>query len=425
MKKVSVVVIGFGDRGDIYAKYALSEPDKMQVVAVVDPSKDRLNLAKKKHSLKDEQLFENVDDFVKSGIRADLIINATMDQQHYEVLKKTLSLSKYYLTEKPIVNNKKDLLVLESIAEKCGTTVFVGHVLRYTPFYRTIKKLLNDGKIGQIVTMELSEHVSSALYSGSYCRGRWRSEAESGSTFLLAKSCHDADLLCWLNDSTKPVSVSSFGGRYQFIPANAPKNATKFCYQCPHKDTCIYSATNMYGENDLSAEITHPKYHKEKITLKDRMEFIKSDIFGQCIYTIKGNDLVDRQSIIVNYENGSTATFILSSGATIGNRTVFIMGTKGEIEGDLASGKIILRENIHPETERKITTIDASKEITSDKSIQGHSGGDYEISKAIVNYINGDRSSISLTKFSDSINGHLLVFAADKARIKKQVVDIK
>ena len=424
MKKVKIAIIGYGDRGSIYANYSIVEPSSCEVVAVVDPSKERLILAKKVLSLKDNQLFEDLDSFLNANINADLIVNATMDQDHYEVLKKVLPISKYCLTEKPIVNNKKQLLELKRIADKSGTTVFVGHVLRYTPFYKRIKKEILDDKIGEIVSMELAEHVCSQHYSGSYARGRWRSEKECGSTFLLAKSCHDADLLCWLNDKTKPTSVSSFGGRYFFIPKNAPRGATKFCYKCPHQDTCIYSATVLYGKKDCSPEITHTKYHKEKITLKDRLEFIKHDIFGQCIFTIEGNDLVDRQTLIVNYDNGSVATFTLTAGATKPNRTVFIIGTKGELQGDIDSGKIILRQNNADSDKAKTTIIDVNKEITTEKIIQGHNGGDFEISKSIVDYINGDRKSISLTKFEDSINGHLLVYAADESRTKKRIVNI-
>ncbi len=45
MKKIRMAVIGYGDRGSIYASYALQEKEQVEVVAVVDVSKDRLNLA--------------------------------------------------------------------------------------------------------------------------------------------------------------------------------------------------------------------------------------------------------------------------------------------------------------------------------------------------------------------------------------------
>lgn len=427
MKKIRMVVIGYGDRGSIYASYALQEKEQVEVVAVVDVSKDRLNLAKKIHGLNDNQLFTDVDEFLRSGIECDYIVNATMDQQHYDVLKKILPLGKYVLTEKPIVNSKEKLLELKAIADKSGSTVFVGHVLRYSPFYKTIKQIILSGDLGTITSMELAEHVAAAHYSGSYARGRWRSEKECGSTFLLAKSCHDTDLLCWLNNSTRPTEVSSFGGRYYYVPKNAPKDSTKMCVDCPHKETCIYSAVKMYGEGDLSPEVTHPKYHKEVITEEDRMEFIKKDIFGECIYKIEGNDLVDRQATIINYENGSIATFVLSAGAAPinSNRTIFVLGSNGELEGNIETGIVTVRINKGCNVPNEVRVIDVKKLINSDTKLKGHNGGDYEISKSIIDYINGDRSSISLTQFSDSIYGHLLAYGADESRIAHKIVEIE
>ena len=60
-------------------------------------------------------------------------------------------------------------------------------------------------------------------------------------------------------------------------------------------------------------------------------------------------------------------------------------------------------------------------ELHSGNRLTGHSGGDYEIMKSIVRYMNGDRDMITITKLSDSINGHLCVYAVDEARLSHQV----
>jgi predicted dehydrogenase len=112
-------------------------------------------------------------------------------------------------------------------------------VLRYTPFYRSIKTLLNNGEIGEIMTMEMNEHVCTSHYLTAYDRGKWNSETACGSGFLLAKCCHDMDLMCWLNNSSDPETVASLGSRSRFIKDKMPEGATEYCYQCPHEDTCI------------------------------------------------------------------------------------------------------------------------------------------------------------------------------------------
>ena len=325
MSAIKAVVIGYGDRGSIYASYALLEPEKLQIVGVVDVNPHRLEIAKKNFILEDKNLFKDIKECLASSLSVDLFINATMDEMHYDVLKTIIPIGKPILTEKPIVNNKQQLLELENMANKWNTPIFVGHVLRYTPFYKTIKKLILDGEIGEIRTMELAEHIGSAHYAGSYIRGRWRSEKDCGSTLLLAKSCHDIDIMCWLNNNTEPVDVSSFGGRYFFKEENAPKNATEFCYNCPHEKECYYSAIKLYYECNYSAEQTYVQLNKENVINEEKMEFLKTNNFGRCVFKIKESDVCDRQNVSVNFKNGSVATFTLVGAAPEANRSISII----------------------------------------------------------------------------------------------------
>ena len=425
MKQIKTVVIGYGNRGEIYATYALLEPNKLKVVGVVDINEFILKKAQETFHLSDECLFKDIDDCLKSSLDVDLYINATMDQCHYEILKKVIATGKAVLTEKPIVNNKEQLLELERLAEKHHTQVFVGHVLRYTPFYKKIKTLILNDEIGDIRSIEMAEHVGSAHYAGSYLRGRWKSEKECGSTLLLAKSCHDLDIMCWLNNSSEPELVSSFGGRYYFKEENAPKGATEFCYQCPHEKNCYYSAIKLYYESNFSAEQTYVKLNKKEITNEDKMEFLKTDDFGRCVYKVPGSDMIDHQTINVLFKNGSTANFTLVGGVSEANRTISIVGTKGEIEGKIENGIIYLKKDKFNSTNPDVITIDVNKEIFTGQEMAGHSGGDYEIMKSIVDYLNGDRSAVTITSLSDSINGHLCVFAADESRLTNKNVLIK
>lgn len=425
MKQIKAAVIGYGDRGSIYSSYSLLEPDKLKIVAVVDVNEFRLAKAQKTYSLSNDALFKNVDELLSSDIDVDLYINATMDQLHYEVLKKLLSTGKAVLTEKPIVNNEPQLLELEDLAYKNHTQVFVGHVLRYTPFYKRIKELVMRGEIGDIRTIEMVEHVGCGHYAGSYIRGRWRSEKECGSTMLLAKCCHDFDIMCWINNVSAPKYVSSFGGRYYFKEENAPEGATDFCYKCPHEKNCYYSAIKMYFESNFSCELTYTKLNKEEISDEDKMQFLKTDDFGRCVYKIKESDVVDRQVVSIEFANGSVGTFTLSCASPEACRTISIIGTEGEIEGKLETGIILLKKNRFNSTHPDITTIDVNNEVFSSDAMKGHSGGDYEIIKSVVEYMNGKKDMITITKLSDSINGHLCVYAADESRLSKKTIQIK
>lgn len=210
----------------------------------------RLEECKVKYGIADDMLFTDLDEFLKRNIQCDFVINATMDEMHYDTTKKLIVADYDMLLEKPIVPNREELLELQSLAREKGVKINVCHVLRYTPYYKRIKELINAGEIGNIMTMELNEHVWIAHFIDSFVRGKWKSEKNCGSGFLLQKSCHDMDLICWLNNVSKPVKVSSFGSRSQFILKNAPEGATKYCYNCPHNSTCLYSAQKIHLEYD-------------------------------------------------------------------------------------------------------------------------------------------------------------------------------
>lgn len=422
-KKLWAVVVGYGNRGQIYADYSLCESAELGIAAVVDPNEFKLQEAKKRYGLSDDRLFRSFDEFAQSHVPCDFVINATMDQYHYETAMQILQAGYHMLMEKPIVADAKQLREIENLAKQKGLYVFVCHVLRYTPFYRKIKELINAGTIGTISTMEMNEHVGFAHFCTSYVRGKWNSEKDCGSGFILAKSCHDLDLMCWLNNASNPKQISSFGTRALFIPENAPEGATEYCYQCPHENNCPYSATDLYLGKDVMAFLAWDRLNKplDKITLEEKDEFLKKDIYGKCVYTC-GGDIVDRQNAVVSFENGSMATFNLVGGTVKAARFIHIVGSKGEIEGVLEDNKLIVRTFSKDDVAGNVEEIELHPINTV--KFGGHSGGDYMIMHDLVRYLNGDKSSISITSIDDSVNGHLCVFAAEKSRKSGKIVSL-
>ncbi|MBR1676297.1 MAG: Gfo/Idh/MocA family oxidoreductase [Clostridia bacterium] len=414
MKKVSVVVIGFGDRAVAYTKYALNNPDRLEVVAAIDPNPFRRNLAKEMFGLKDEMLFSDMEDCLKLGKIADAVINGTMDELHIKTAIPFLKLGYDMLLEKPITNNKKDLLELKRVGDEHGCKLMICHVLRYTPFYLKIKEIILSGEIGDIVGMETNEMVGVAHASASYIRGKWNNRKKCGSSMLLAKCCHDADLLCWFNAGKKPVKVSSFGGRHYFIEKNAPKGSGKRCLvDCEVENECPYSCKKLLIDNEYFAQYTFTSLNKnyEDITTEEKIQSLKTDNpMGRCIYKTDA-DIVDRQAFIVEFDDGSIATHSMISGVARPGRNIHIIGTKGEIQGFLEDNKFVVRTYnpsncLWNEREEVITNV-----VKGD----GHSGGDSRLVNDFVNMESGLPRSVSATVIEDSINGHLLVFAADES----------
>lgn len=436
MKKITAAILGTGNRGLAYGDYALNMPEKFEIVALCDVNDLRLKQAAKRYSVSEKMCFYSLDDFLRAKIKVDFVINSTMDQMHYETTVALINAGYNILLEKPVTGDPKELLDIEKRAKEKGVTIFVCHVLRYTPFYSKIKELLNNGKIGKIMDMQLNEHVWHGHFVNAYVRGKWRKEEECGSGFLLAKCCHDTDLMCWLNSATIPTKVSSFGSRAMYCPENAPKGATEYCYNCPNKDSCVFDAMRFELIMDCCPQYTWLDTGKaiDKMTMEEKAEYLRHNVFGKCVYKTD-MDIVDRQCVSVSFANGSIATLNMVGGASKAGRHIHIVCEYGEILGYIEENKIIYREfnkdlantkYLNDDMTHNDTVIDVSEKVVAGEvSFGGHNGGDYMIMRDVTSYFNGEKPSASLTPISDSIDGHFIVYAAEESRINEKIVKIK
>lgn len=424
MKKIKMAIVGCGNRGNIYASYALQYPQEAEVVAVVDVNSVALSVVGDELKVSQQNRFSSLDAFLSAKIECDTVINATMDPVHYETAKKLIEAGYNQLLEKPVVNNQDELLDIRNEANKKGVSVLVCHVLRYTPFYLGIKKLLAEGRLGKIQTIEMNEHVEHVHFASSFLRGKWSDEDDCGSGLLLQKCCHDTDLMCWLNNASSPVCVSSFGSRSQFTPDNAPKGATGFCAQCPHNKTCLYDAKRIQLDSEWLAFQTWRDIPKplEEITYEEKLAHLASSDFGRCVYKFKKN-LVDRQVVSVAFENGSVGTLTVVGGCSIGDRNIHIVGSRGTLKGSLGEGKFVLKERIHDGERYELveTVFDVSQEVEG----LNHGGGDICLMRDYVRFLNGERNSLSITDINDSVYGHLCVYAAERSRRNKTMEKIE
>ena len=422
MKKIKLAIVGYGNRGQVYADYSLDEPNEAEVVAVIDPNEYKLKVAKERYGMSDGQLFTSYVQFVASGIDADIVVNATMEDIHYETAMEILRSKHHMLIEKPIVAKKNELTDIQRLANENGCLVFVCHVLRYSPFYKTVKTMLSQGVLGDIVSMEMNEHVWVPHYLSSYVRGKWNKETVCGSPILLAKCCHDMDLICWLNGA-KVERVSSFGHRTHLVKANKPKGAADFCYHCPHERTCKYSAMNLYYHHDTMPFLVWDSLNKpyDSITKEEKLELLKTSDYGKCAYDV-GGDVMDRQNLIVDFSNGSVAAFTLSCGTCRPDRYIHIIGTEGEIEGKVEENKFIYRTYDKDNVSFKEELVDVRDQVVNRAKYGGHCGGDYGIMHDLVRYLNGDKSSMSITLLEDSMASHLLVYAAEESRKTGKII---
>ena len=412
---ITAVIVGGGHRSIIYADYALKHPEALKITGVADPNPERREMCRERYGIPAGNCFETAQELAAHGKIADAVINGTMDHQHYETSVPLLERGYDMLLEKPFAVNKEEMDALCAVVRKTGRKVMVCHVLRYAPFYLSIKEKLLQGTLGDIINIQMAEHVSYHHLSTSYVRGKWANSNICKTSMLLAKSCHDIDLMMWLMQPTLPKTVSSVGGLFQFKPENAPKEAgTRCTIDCPLVDSCRYSAKNLYlaHPNRWECYAWADLEHKENITDADRIEsFRNGNPYNRCIYKCD-NNVVDHQSVLLQFESGATGTFNMIGGTAKSMRKIHIIGTLGELYGALDDDQYTLSA---------ISALDESgfkDEIVdlSDQDTEGHGGGDEALIGDFVEYLKTGKQSVSCTAIENSIAGHLTVFLADRSR---------
>lgn len=408
MKPITAVVIGAGSRGSIYAGYAKDHPEELNIIAIAEPRRDRLDALAEEVGVPAEHRFDCWETLLSQPKMADCAFICTLDDDHTAPAIKAMDRGYHILLEKPMSNREMECRQIAETARKTNRTLAVCHVLRYTPFYMTLKSLIDQGEVGQVTTINQIENVGYWHQAHSFVRGNWRNTKET-SPMLLQKSCHDIDIILWLMGSTC-TRVQSFGSLRHFTAENAPSGAAKRCLDCPHAETCPYSAPKLYLDMDRTGwpidVIT------TDLSLEGRRKALEDGPYGRCVYYCD-NDVVDRQVVNMEFENGGVATFTMTGLSADFSRQLKIFGTEGQIQADMGTKEIVL----HRFGEDPISIpLDIGTEAS------GHGGGDYGIMADFLRILR--EGGESRTGAEVSLQSHLICFAAERSRKEHTVVEL-
>ncbi|WP_276356221.1 Gfo/Idh/MocA family oxidoreductase [Cohnella caldifontis] len=406
MRKPTLAIIGAGARGLIaYAPYFSRFPEEAEIVAVAEPNEQRRTAFAQRFDLPNERIFASWEELLAQPRFCDALLICTQDRMHFAPTMAALRQGYHVLLEKPMSNSPSECIAMTEMARRTGRLLTICHVSRYIPFWRQLKTILSAGTIGDVISIQHNENVGYLHYAHSFVRGNWRN-ASLSSPMILAKSCHDMDLIRWLVDS-ECARVSSFGSLTHFRPENAPEGAADRCADgCAAEASCPYSALRFYSQ-DLKAN-PYAGLIADPPTLENRMDAIKSGPYGKCVYRTD-NDVVDHQVVAMEFVNGATAMFSMCGFTRDTNRIVQIMGTKGEIRGDLHKEEIDLFEFAGA----KRTLIRTPSEEG------GHQGGDEGVLRQFIADLRAEKFSGSLTSAEASLESHLMAFAAEASRQRR------
>ena len=414
INKKKVILIGAGARGNAYARIG-KEIELFDVVAVAEPIAARREFVAKRHGIAKENLYETWEPLIAKGKIADAAIIATMDRDHFAPTMAAIEAGYDILLEKPVSPLPEECREIERAAKEKGVSVLICHVLRYTPFFRALKKMIDDGRVGRVVNIEHTEGVGNIHQSHSFVRGKW-GNSERSSFMLLQKSCHDMDILQWLVGK-ECKRVHSFGSLTYFKKENAPVGSPEYCIDgCPKSDSCPYNAVKLYLKSDS-------KWFRSSSTKKfdptdiDVENAIRTTNYGKCVFKCD-NDVVDHQVVNLEFEDGVICSFTMSA-FNMGGRQIRIMGTKGEIIADAAKPTFTYK-NLENGTVEEINIED---QICNDTITGGHGGGDTGIMYAFYDMLDG-KSNPELSNIEISVKNHMIAFAAEKSRLEGRVVSL-
>jgi hypothetical protein len=466
---ITAVLCGAGFRGsEAYGSWALKNPKRLKFIAVADPNPEKRKLFQELHGIQPDFCFESWEEMLNDEIGkiADVCFVCTPDRAHYEPTIRALELNYNILLEKPIAPTVEQCQQIEKLASEKNRLVQIAHVLRFTPFFKKIKEIIDSGEIGKILHYEHSENVSAPWHFGhSYVRG-WYKNAATSSPMIMAKSCHDLDLIHWIIGDY-PTEVVSTADLTFYKPENAPPGAPERCTDgCPHSDTCTWYAPRMYvdlvsfilpktnknASNSLLIRIAgkiliglinHKKLLKflsiiipplrkfekwdrfpvsaitDDFTLEGRIKALKEGQFGLCVFKA-GNDVMDHHVSTYLFPNGVISTLLVHGFSEWEGRELRIMGSKGTLRG-------IFRDIRQEIIVTNLRTNKTKRRFKSGLTFSGHGGGDTGLMTAMTSYLLGEktREEAGLTDISSAMESHYMGFAAEEARINHKMVEMK
>lgn len=300
----------------------------------------------------------------------DLVMIGSPNLFHCDQLCLALSSGIKIFCEKPIVTTEEETFRLLAELRKHGSDqVMVGLVLRYAPLYQDLVELANGNELGNIMSIEASEHIPPV--HGAFFFRDWRRKASLSGGFLLEKCCHDLDLYAGLVNA-RPSRAASFGGRSFFVEQH----------------------------RDLDSEQI---YHRWPATWNKTESAFSGDA-----------DIVDHQVALIEYENNVRLCFHTNVHTPDAFRRFCVIGTQGMAEGDFVRGYLRVHRAISREC-----ILDADYK---NEGMSMHYGAEEKMAKDLANHLHsGSALPVSVL---DALEAGLTAMKMDEARVSQKVVEL-
>lgn len=419
-KPVTTIVVGAGSRGQGYPCYARYFPNKLKIVGVCEPRDYQRQCMVDLYKIPPKHAFNDWKQAVKLDKFADSVMICTPDRLHKDPAVAFAKKGYHLLLEKPMAVTEADCREIVDTCKRNNSILAVCHVLRYTPWVKKVKEIIDSGAIGDVVNINHVEPVGFYHFAHSFVRGNWHNEADS--TFsLLAKCCHDVDLICYWMSPKICEKVSSFGNLSHFNKNGKPDGAASRCLDCPSKieEKCPYSAKKIYLDQVKKGYAGWPvSVICDVVDIENVTKALKMGPYGKCVYDTD-NDVMSHQVVNMQFDGGATATLqMVAFTKKLCEREVKIYGTKGELKvkhSDVHVFDFLTRQTVRykPEDIGSVPGL-----------LSGHGGADYHTVEAFVDTVMNPHDDKIQTGPDDTLASHVLCFAAERSRKENRVLTL-
>ncbi|MBS0276229.1 MAG: Gfo/Idh/MocA family oxidoreductase [Proteobacteria bacterium] len=372
MKTHRIGVIGLGQR-IAHVLAAMKEVGwSLDIAGYADPAPVGAPILKD-HDIAMGKAYADAAALLKDG-PFDLVMIGSPNHLHYEHLLAAFAAGYPIFAEKPIVRTEEESFALaRHLTDKKTPPLYIGLVMRSMPIVRAVIQHVDEGKLGDIVSMDATEHLHPE--HGGYLARNWRRRQEWGGSYFLDKVCHDFDIFNRLMGS-RAARVASFGSRRIFHPER----------------------TNVRGAYDNG----QPTY-----ALRDAGWGAANDAFHSDM------DVTDHQTALVEYANGAQLSFHSNTHVSLQERRWYIAGTEGTLLADLVRNKLMFRS--------AFSTGKPERMEWNERTDDNHNGADQAMARDLLATL--DKGAAFPVTPYDSLEAGLVVMAIDRAMETKQVVD--
>ncbi len=394
-RPLNVAILGFGGRAGFITDYAKQHPEQLRVTCVADPQPERLKWAR--DLLGPECLtFENGEQFYAYYDRApekivDGVCVTSQERTHADLAVPALERKIPLIVEKPLATSIRDAYRICDAYDRNPVPLTVPHSLRYLASYRKVKEIVNSGVLGRIMHIHAVEQIDHQHTVGYYRRGPGM--YRTNTAFLLAKCSHDIDIINWMMSGVRAKSVACFGGADYFKPR---PDLPELCSDaCPQSKTCPFYNVESWGT--------------PYVVDKDTVAIGQGNL---CAWN-SGAEQVDHQTLIIQYEDGTTADFTLKCFGD-NRRPLQITGSLGTVYATPEDVELVLYHPAHTE-----------KFGRDQLPVQPgpHGGGDYALLRDWIDAVisGGKTSSATVHESAEAV---AVCIAAELAMMHHKIIEM-